>query len=131
MGGIDARVSEPMRNRAQINSSFEQVNRRAVPQNVRMNALLCQCRARSGGAFRVAHKNEPCAEAGEPTTTMIAKERLGLVERQSGFVAKLLNEFFAVSGHRGQMRSFFPLARNFMEAGGINRTSVVFSETTS
>ena len=93
MGGIDARVSEPMRNRAQINSSFEQVNRRAVPQNVRMNALLCQCRARSGGAFRVAHKNEPCAEAGEPTTTMIAKERLGLVERQSGFVAKLLDEF--------------------------------------
>ena len=89
VGGVDAGVSEPVGNRAQIDSGFEQVHRRAVPQHVGMNAFLGQRRTRVGGLPRVTLHNEPRTETGEPTALPVAKQRLGFIQRQSCFVAEL------------------------------------------
>ena len=93
VGGVEARVSEPVGNRAQIHSGFEQVHRRAMPQNVGMNAFLGQRRTRVGGLPSVTLNNEPCAETGESPALTVAKQRLGFIQRQPCFVTELPDQF--------------------------------------
>ena len=119
-----------MGNRAQIKPGSEQVNRRAVPQNMGMNTFPGQGRIGFRGALRVSHQNEPCAESCQPAATMIAEQRPGLVERQPRFVNELVDEFCRLRPQRAD--AFLSSFCEDLDGCRRDQANVgLFSETTS
>ena len=76
---VDARVSQPVGNGAEIDSRSEQVNRRAVPHAVRMQSLTLEGRHTCRCLANVLLEDKTHAKAAQRLSAMIAENALLVV----------------------------------------------------
>lgn len=79
MSRCDAGVAQPVRDGAEIDAGFEQMDGRAVPQTMWMDAFAFKRRIFLGGAPRMTLEDEPGPETREEAATMVAEQRLRVV----------------------------------------------------
>ena len=89
VGRIQAGVAQPMRNRAQVHTGPQQMDRGAVAQTMRVQSLVFQTWHARDGLFNVFAQDEAHAKPGEPTAATVAKHGLGPVHMHTLFFKQI------------------------------------------
>src|SRR5258706_13212223 len=79
-----------MRDGAEVDARFEQVNSGAVAQAVWVDSFAFKRRQSLRSAFNVFSQDEACAEAGERIATLVPKHRLCFVRTEANCSVEVL-----------------------------------------
>ena len=90
IGGVDARVTEPVTDGWQIRATFEQQHCGTMPGAVRVKSFVGHRRAPTSGRPVVFRHDVSDTESGEPLSSLIAEEWHIRTHVQAHFLGKLL-----------------------------------------
>src|SRR5258707_6478894 len=100
-----------MRDGAEIDARFEQVNSGAVAQAVWVDSFAFKRRQSLRSAFNVFSQDEACAAAGERTATLVPKHRLCFMRTEANSSVEVLLHQFTGLRPEGTDASFSAFAK--------------------